>query len=151
MSFHQQAIVYTLSTSTRGGQEFIDLLRNNNIDMVVDVRRFPTSRFEHFRQDQLSKLLAAADIEYCYLGEALGGYRSHGYQSFTDTKEFKRGLEQLEKLAQQNRVAIVCAERFPWRCHRRFISLELERYGWKVVHIIDSQRSWVPRSQQEKD
>ena len=45
----RQAIVYTLGTSTRGSEEFADLLVANNIDMVVDVRRFPTSRFDHFR------------------------------------------------------------------------------------------------------
>jgi len=141
----QQTTVYTLGTSTRSSQEFLDLLLGENIEMVVDVRRFPTSRFEHFRRDQLSKFLAEADIGYSYLGEVLGGYRSHGYQSFIDTGEFKRGLAQLEKMAGEKKVAIVCAERFPWRCHRRFISLELEKHGWRVVHIIDSERRWVPK------
>ncbi len=130
----QQAIVYSLGTSRRSRPEFLDLLLNNSIEMVIDVRRFPTSKFEHFKQDQLSKLLLEAGIGYSYLGDELGGYRSRGYQAFIDTEEFKRGLERLEKIAQQNKVAIVCAERFPWRCHRRFISLELEKHGWKVVH-----------------
>ena len=35
---------------------------------------------------------------------------------------------------------------FPWHCHRWFISRELERHGWKVVHIIDDKRNWVPRA-----
>ena len=144
MSF-QQTTVYTLGTSTRSSQEFLDLLLSENIEMVADVRRFPTSRFEHFGRDQLSKLLAQADIGYSYLGEVLGGYRSRGYQSFVDTSEFKQGLARLEKIAGEKKVAIVCAERFPWRCHRRFISMELEKHGWRVVHIIDSERRWVPK------
>jgi uncharacterized protein (DUF488 family) len=143
VSSHGETI-YTLGTSTRGSQEFVDLLLANNIKVVIDVRRFPTSRFEHFRQDQLSKHLLEAGIDYSYLGKELGGYRSQGYQSFTMTDEFKGGLEQLEKIARQKRAAIICAERFPWRCHRRFISLELERRGWRVVHVIDDKRSWVP-------
>lgn len=146
----EQAIVYSLGTSRRSCPEFLDLLLNNSIEMVVDVRRFPTSKFEHFKQDQLTKLLLTAGIDYSYLGDKLGGYRSHGYQAFVNTEQFKRGLDQLEKMAQQKKVAIICAERFPWRCHRRFISLELEKHGWKVVHIIDSKRSWVPRSQPKK-
>ena len=101
MSLKQQAIVYSLGTSTRSNQEFLDLLLNNSIETVVDVRRFPTSKFEHFKKDQLSKLLVEAGIDYSYLGEALGGYRSRGYQSFTITEEFKGGLHQLEKIAQQ--------------------------------------------------
>lgn len=144
MSFQPQA-VYTLGTSNRDSQEFLDLLINSNIEAVVDVRRFPTSKFEHFKREQLSKLLFESGIEYYYLGRELGGYRSHGYLSFTDTQEFREGLNQLEKIAQQKRVAIICAERFPWRCHRRFISRELEKGGWKVVHIIDNKRSWVPK------
>jgi len=149
MSFQQQAIVHTLGTSTRSSQEFLDLLINNGIEMVVDVRRFPTSRFEHFNKDQLSKLLARAGIEYSYLGKELGGYRSHGYQSFVNSDQFKGGLGQLEKIAQGKKVAIVCAERFPWRCHRQFISLELEKRGWRLVHIIDDKRSWVPRRKRD--
>ena len=145
----QQKAIYTLGTSRRESQEFLDLLINNSIEMVVDVRRFPTSKFEHFKRDRLSKLLVESGIEYSYLGKELGGYRSHGYLSFINTEEFKEGLDQLEKIAQQKKVAIVCAERFPWRCHRRFIGLELERHGWKVVHIIDNKRSWVPKSQRE--
>ena len=132
MSLQKQATVYTLGTSTRGSEEFLEflhLLRNNDIEMVVDIRRFPTSKFEHFRQDQLSELLAKAGIEYSYLGKELGGYRSQGYRAFVDTDEFKQGLDQLERIAEQKRAAVICAERFPWRCHRRFISLEL-REAW---------------------
>lgn len=50
--------------------------------MVIGVRRFPTSKFEHFKQDQLSKLLLEAGIGYSYLGDELGRYRSRGYQAF---------------------------------------------------------------------
>jgi len=146
VSRQNQNTVYTLGTSTRGSQEFLELLLNNKIEMVVDVRRFPTSKFEHFKREQLGRLLAKAGIEYCYLGEELGGYRNHGYRSFIETEEFKKGLQQLEKLAQEKRAVIICAERFPWRCHRRFISLELEKHGWRVIHIIDARRSWVPKS-----
>jgi len=53
------------------------------------------------------------------------------------------GVKKLEKVAWERRAAIVCAERFPWRCHRRFISLELEKQGWQVIHIIDQGRDWL--------
>ena len=145
MRLQKQATIYTLGTSTRGSEEFLNLLRNNDIELVIDVRRFPTSKFEHFKKDQLSQLLAKAGIEYSYLGRELGGYRSQGYRAFVDSDEFQQGLDRLERVAEQKRVAVVCAERFPWRCHRRFISRELERHGWRVVHIIDDKRSWVPR------
>ena len=125
--------------------DFLGLLKHMGIEAVVDVRRFPTSRFEYFRKDELARLLPGAGIDYSYLGSELGGYRRGGYQAFLSTEDFKRGVEKLEGVARERKTAILCAERFPWRCHRRFISIELEKRGWRVVHIIDEKRSWVSR------
>ena len=138
-------IIYTLGTSTRSAEEFIELLSSHGVEVAVDVRRFPSSRFEHFHQEKLAGLLSEAGIDYIYMGGELGGHRRGGYQNFTTTPEFRLGLKRLEEIAQERKTAIVCAERFPWRCHRRFIALELEKQGWQVTHIIDKERDWVPR------
>ena len=121
------------------------MLKNIGIEAVVDVRRFPTSRWEHFRKDELARGLKQAGIDYFYLGKELGGYRRGGYQSFMATEEFDHGVERLEEVAKGKRIAIVCAERLPWRCHRRFIGMALEGRGWQVVHTIDEKRTWVPQ------
>jgi len=112
--------------------------------MVIDVRRFPTSRFEHFNQLELAQLLAELQIDYVHLGDKLGGYRSGGYQAFTTSPEFKEGIKIVEKTASQKISVLLCAERLPWRCHRRFIALELEKRGWQITHIIDEKRTWLP-------
>ena len=135
MNLKRGELIYTLGTSTRSTEEFIELLSSHGVEVVVDVRRFPSSRFEHFRGEKLAGLLSEAGI----------GYRRGGYQNFTATPEFQMGLKKLEEVARKERVAIICAERFPWRCHRRFIALELEKQGWQVNHIIDQQRDWLPR------
>jgi uncharacterized protein (DUF488 family) len=137
--------IYTLGTSTRSPEGFIELLRSHGVEVVVDVRRFPTSRFEHFCKEKLARLLEEAGIAYTYMGQELGGYRRVGYQTFAETFEFRTGVKRLEGIAQNRTAAIVCAERFPWRCHRRFIASELERRGWQVNHIIDPGRDWLPR------
>lgn len=136
-------VVYSLGTSTRTQDEFIWLLNRYRIELVVDVRRFPVSRFEHFNQQVLSGLLAAKGMEYLYLGDRLGGHRKGGYLAFCGTEEFSSGIAALEVAASTRVGAIVCAERLPWRCHRRFIAAELGRRGWKVVHIIDEGRVWT--------
>lgn len=136
--------VYTLGTGTRALDEFIGLLICHNIEVVVDVRRFPTSRFEHFRREKLERLLPEAGIDYVYMGEELGGYRRGGYESFTATPQFQASIGRLEVVAHQKRTAVICAERFPWRCHRRFVALELEKRGWRISHIIDRGREWRP-------
>ena len=138
-------LIYTLGTSTRPSAEFINLLRRHSVDVVVDVRRFPNSRFEWFCEKRLADLLNEAGINYVSMGRQLGGYRKGGYEAFTTAAEFQDAVRGLEKLAERKTVAIVCSERLPWRCHRRFIGFELERRGWQVVHIIEEKRYWQPR------
>lgn len=133
-------LVYTLGTSTRTAEQFIDLLHRHNVKTVVDVRRFPFSRFEHFSRGKLEAILHEAGIDYVYMGEGLGGYRRGGYRNFTATPQFQAGISKLEEIARQKDTAIICAEKLPWRCHRRFIALELEQRGWQVGHIIDRDR-----------
>ncbi|HEX76428.1 MAG TPA: DUF488 domain-containing protein [Dehalococcoidia bacterium] len=141
------SLIYSLGTSTRSKAEFTGLLQKHEIEVVIDVRRFPTSRIWHFRQQSLTQLLAEVQIDYLYLGDKLGGYRSGGYQAFTTTAEFGQGIEIVETVASQRRSVLLCAERLPWRCHRRFIAAELEKIGWQVKHIIDEKRTWLPRDQ----
>lgn len=141
----EDKLIYTLGTSTRSPEEFIELLTSHGVEVVVDVRRFPTSRFEHFQRDKLAGLLSEAGIDYVYMGGELGGYRRGGYQSFTTTSDFQSGLRRLEEIAGTRVTSIICAERSPWRCHRRFIAFELEKRGWQLNHIIDKERDWLPR------
>ena len=137
-------LIYTLGTSTRSPEEFIRLLKGHGIEVVMDVRRFPSSRFEYFGGEKLAGLLEGAGIGYVAMGQELGGYRKGGYQAFTTTTEFGESVEKLEELALSRRATILCAERLPWRCHRRFIGFELEKRGWQVIHIIDEKRDWQP-------
>jgi uncharacterized protein (DUF488 family) len=137
-----EKIIFTLGTSNRTLEEFVDLLRTNLIEMVVDVRSFPTSKFPHFKKESLLQCLGEEGLGYYYLGKELGGYRKGGYEAYTQTLEYLVGLELLERMASRCRCAIVCAERLPWRCHRRFIGHSLQERGWKVVHIIEEGRVW---------
>lgn len=137
-------VTYTIGTSTRTADEFLNLLKLHNIELLIDIRRFPTSRFEHFRKENLKTLLKNNGIEYVYLGEKLGGYRRLKYIEYTKTEEFKQALIELENNLTRKNSAIMCAERFPWRCHRRFVSIELQKRGWDVLHIIDEKRIWKP-------
>lgn len=134
--------VYTLGASDNAPEDFLQLLKEFGVEAVVDVRRFPASRFPHFDGKALEDLLRHSHLTYVNLGEELGSYRPGGYESHMLTVEFKRGMEQLERIASEKPTAIMCAERLPWKCHRRFIAFELMERGWRVVHIIDDKRPW---------
>ncbi len=135
-------IIYTVGTSNRTPDEFVDLLNHYRITAIVDVRRFPTSKFEWFKKENLAELLSRCEIEYIYLGEELGGYRSGGYEIHMRCDEFIEGRMKAEKIAKHRMAAIMCAERLPWRCHRRFIARSFVEEGWRVIHIIDGKRTW---------
>ena len=137
--------IFTLGTSNRSWEEFIRLLRAYRIEMVIDVRSFPTSKFVHFKRESMNPSLAEAGYGYYFLGKELGGYRKGGYEVYTQTLPYLAGMELLERMSSRCRSAVLCAERLPWRCHRRFIGRSLQERGWKVTHIIDEERVWEDR------
>jgi uncharacterized protein (DUF488 family) len=116
------------------------------IATLVDVRISPYSkRFPHFSKQSLEELLPSQSVGYVYLGKELGGYRRGGYEAYMQSAEFSKGVEALEGIGGGDRAAFMCCERIPWKCHRRFIASELERRGWRVIHIIDKDRTWEPQ------
>jgi uncharacterized protein (DUF488 family) len=137
-----QKVIYTIGTSTRSIEEFISLCKRFKIQAVVDVRRFPTSKFDHFKKDNLATALKQGGIRYFYLGDVLGGFRDKGYSENTRSSEFARGVETLKEIAREHTTAFMCAEKFPWRCHRKFISIKLAQDGWRVIHILDEEKTW---------
>lgn len=134
--------IFTLGTSNRNMEEFVRILRFYAVEMVVDVRSYPTSKFLHFRKEPLLQSLGEQGFGYYYLGKELGGYRKGGYEAYTQTLEYLVGMELLERMASRCSCVILCAERLPWRCHRRFIGRSLQERDWKVVHIIEAEKIW---------
>ncbi|MEW6069857.1 MAG: DUF488 domain-containing protein [Candidatus Thermoplasmatota archaeon] len=135
-------IIYSIGHSTRSIQEFIAILRKYKIEILADIRRFPTSKFEQFKKDNLEKALKRAGIKYVHL-ESLGGYRG-GYEKYMKSKEWKKGYEKLKELALKKRVAFMCAEKFPFRCHRRWVARKLRSEDWEVTHILND-KIWMEK------
>jgi uncharacterized protein (DUF488 family) len=142
--------VYSLGTSTRSMKEFLDILKLKGITQVCDVRSFPSSkRYPHFSSRPMAASLQEEGITYLWLGKELGGYRKGDYKSHMETPCFNKGLEELESTASEAPTAFICAELLPWRCHRRFIASALQARGWKVIHILDASKDWVPQAGDE--
>ena len=148
--------IWTIGHSTRGIDEFISLLEENKIKLLVDVRAGPGSRrHPQFNKDALAESLSAHGIRYEHFLE-LGGRRRprsdskntawrnasfRGYADYMETEEFHKGVERLLGLAREaGRVAIMCAEAVWWRCHRSLISDYLKVRGIEVMHILDANK-----------
>jgi len=137
-----ERIIYSIGTSNRSIEEFLEIIKKYSINLVVDVRRFPTSKFAHFKKENLKNFLLKENIKYLYLGKELGGYRNEGYESYINTEEFKKAIKLLKDLSQENTLCIICAEKIPFRCHRRFIAQELAKdKELKVIHILEKQNT----------
>jgi uncharacterized protein (DUF488 family) len=137
--------IYTLGTDRRSEEDFTEILHAYNIQSLIDVRSFPRSKIPVFIKENLERLLVREGIEYHFLGKELGGFRKGGYTAYIITEEFKEGVDLLESIALARMSVIVCAERFPWKCHRKWISRELHKRNWEVEHIIDKGKLWIPR------
>jgi len=137
--------IFTLGTNRRNEEDFIEILLAYNIQSLIDIRSFPTSKIQIFRKANLENLLRREIIEYHFLGAELGGYRKGGYISYIITDDFSRGIDLLETIAITKPSVIICAEKFPWKCHRKWIARELHKRGWQVEHIIDKGKVWIPK------
>ena len=73
----------------------------------------------------------------------LGGYRKEGYQNYMRTSEYQAGIKRLLAIASKSETAIMCAEKFWFKCHRRFIADTLKEMEWEIIHIIDKKRAYV--------
>lgn len=129
--------VYTLGHSTRTLEDFVDILKHYNIQLVVDVRKFPSSKkFPHFNKENLETELPKIDIHYIHYPE-LGGYRKEGYEAFSRSEEFSNSLNKLLGIIDNKTTAIMCAEWNPMKCHRWYISETLFKMRYQITHIID--------------
>ncbi|MCD6563876.1 MAG: DUF488 domain-containing protein [Thermoproteales archaeon] len=135
-------IIYTIGHSNRDLYEFIRILKHYKIEIVVDVRRWPSSKkFPHFNEENLKKELEKFDVKYFWLGDLLGGYRKEGYEKYMSSENYNKGILKLEELIKENKIVIMCGEKLWFRCHRRYISDTLVERGYKVIHIIERNRT----------
>jgi uncharacterized protein (DUF488 family) len=138
-------VIFTLGTDRRSSEDFIEILLGYGIEAFIDVRSLPYSKLPLFHRDSLEPLLASHGIEYHFLGGELGGLRKGGYAAYLNTEEFRKGIDTVEAVAGRKITVIACAEKLPWKCHRKWIARELHKRGWKVEHIIEKGKVWVPK------
>jgi uncharacterized protein (DUF488 family) len=136
--------IFSVGHSTRSLDEFVDLLRGERIETVVDVRRFPRSqRNPQHSRERLERDLPTRGIDYVWLGEELGGFVDGGYETYMGSDAFANGIAALERLAAGRRVAFMCAEASFVKCHRRFVARTLASRGYPTGHLTaPGQVTW---------
>jgi len=140
-------VIYTIGHSTHTAEGFLKLLSAHSIEVLVDVRSRPYSRYNpQFNRDALKNLLEEAGMRYLFLGRELGGKPQDLDRPLADElvwdyvrsrPVFREGLTRVLEEAGQARVCIMCAEADPARCHRgQLLTPELITLGAQVRHIL---------------
>lgn len=117
-------------------ETFLALLRGTEVEVIVDIRRHPRSRWPQFNRAALERALTDRGFRYVWLGNELGGFRDGGYDAWMRSADFQRGIDELTSFAQTARTAFMCSEGQPWQCHRRFVSRALSQRGHAVRHLL---------------
>ncbi|WP_311789365.1 DUF488 domain-containing protein [Ferirhizobium litorale] len=150
---------YSIGHSNRPLVEFVALLDDASIDVIIDVRAFPRSRSNpQYNIDTLPRSLGAHRITYEHW-PSLGGRRHrqddvsddcnalwhnrsfHNYADYALSDGFQAALEALIERGHSSRLAVMCSEAVWWRCHRRIITDYLILRGHIVHHLLDVGRT----------
>ncbi|RJQ37626.1 MAG: DUF488 domain-containing protein [Dehalococcoidia bacterium] len=140
--------IYTIGHSNHTQEQFVALLIGTKIQVLVDVRSNPTSRWATFAdKDNLEKVLKLARIHYIYLGDMLGGRPSEldsydnqtgkvDYKLIQGKENYRYGIRRILDEVKRYRVCIMCAEENPISCHRNMLVADsLRQAGVKIFHI----------------
>jgi uncharacterized protein (DUF488 family) len=147
----QTQAIFTIGHSTRSFEQFAELLKDSDIELLIDVRTIPKSRHNpQYNQDTLDAMLQAKGVAYRHM-KGLGGLRHakkdsinkgwinasfRGFADYMQTGEFSENILALIETARESRTAIMCAEAMPWKCHRSLIADALVVRDRVVFHIM---------------
>jgi hypothetical protein len=143
--------LFTIGHSTLSIEAFLRALKENGVELLVDVRRYPGSRrHPQFGQEALFNSLRAVGIAAEWR-EGLGGRRAamkdsvntgwressfRGYADYMQTAKFGAEIDWLVDQAEAQPTVVMCAESVPWRCHRGLIADAVIARGWVVEDIF---------------
>ena len=150
--------LYTIGHGNLEIKPFINILQDNKVRWVADVRSAPYSRmFPWFSKAELAQALEEAGIRYLFLGNELGGKPREGeadsdwvqgklnpalVSGLSHTKRWAKGIAYLagvvRSMDEDNETGcLLCSEKDPNNCHRSLISFQIENAvpGLSVLHL----------------
>ncbi len=151
MSQHK---LFTVGHSTLEIKQFLDLLTDNGITMVGDVRSMPYSKYTpQFNREKLEVSLRKQNIGYIYLGKELGGRNDDcieggkvSYEKLANTKLFQDGLRRIHEQyckhdGEKYLMALMCSEKDPIDCHRTILVSRHLKNRYAIEHIKNGEKN----------
>jgi uncharacterized protein (DUF488 family) len=149
-------LIHTVGHSTRTIEAFVEILHTAEVTLLVDIRSVPRSRrVPHFNTEALEVTLPQYAIRYAR-EPRLGGFRRfkaessanigwhhesfRAYADYMQTAPFRTAIQDLMRVAIMDRIALMCAEAVPWRCHRKLVADALTVRGVEVHDLMGGDR-----------
>lgn len=142
-------VIYALGHSNYSFEKFITIIKEYNLNCIVDIRSIPYSKYNvQYNKEDFSKRLKELGYTYIYMADQFGvkrddksSYNSEGYADFDKVrleKSFRRGVERLKDGCKKGyRIVLLGAVQEPIRCPRAIlVGRELEKEGFDVRYIV---------------
>lgn len=121
--------ILSLGHSNRKLEEFMAILKNNKVEVIIDARTHPFSRFcPHYSKNALWRALEVENILYLWRGNSIGGKGLNvGYE---DT------IDEVSDIAKKKKTCLLCAEKDFKKCHRHtMLAPSFEKRGFLIAHL----------------
>ena len=128
--------IFTIGYGGRRFADFVSLLQQHNIALVVDIRRFPRSTVPEYNKESLETESPPFGISYISMSDTLGGFRKGGYSKHMELELYNHGISTLLELAKEQNMVLMCKEHSDAGCHRRYIVETLANKGIKTIPLI---------------
>jgi len=140
--------IYTIGHSVHEIDYFIELLKKYDINLVLDVRSSPYSKYApQFNKKNIEEKLEENGIHYNFVGDSFGArqknpnlYSKDGIVDFDKVREsikFKATFNKVIDNINNANMVLMCSEKEPIDCHRSIlISKAFYRKGINIQHIL---------------
>jgi uncharacterized protein (DUF488 family) len=147
--------IYTIGYAGTKLQQFVEILKQHNITVIIDVRSNPKSRyFYDFNDKNLIKILPQHNIQYLHFGKEFGARQANqvfytsgilDYEAFAQSRQFQIGIEKVKSLIESDEnICLMCAEIDPINCHRAILcGKQLYDIGFEVKHIVAKRNGLI--------
>jgi uncharacterized protein (DUF488 family) len=144
--------LYTIGFTKKSAQQFFGLLKDHQVDCVLDIRLHPDGQLAGFskKADLAYFLQRLIGCEYRHLidlaptDEILSSYRSHhdwakykdSFEALMDARKIPVILDR--ELFESQRCCLLCSEATPEQCHRRLVAERIARTwaGTQIEHLV---------------
>ncbi len=153
------SILFTIGFTKKTAEEFFGLLQNAKVRKVVDIRENPGGQLSGFAKHPdlkffLDRVIAAEYVREPLLAptpEIRKAYRlTRDWQqyerSFLELMRARRILDFIEPDAFEGRVALLCSEDRPEKCHRRLVAELLAEHWNTLGHTVEVEHLTIDKS-----